>query len=608
MKNISIVIFSLFILAFSSCEDVLDKRDLTKVDDAIWDRYSSAKLYINDLYADNMPSFSMSSNRGITDEGYSSSEETLRLAYGIHQEENTDIEKTFSIATFRKIRAINLAIQGINNGAITNEEKDLLMGQALFFRAWRYWELVKLYGGVPIVLTAQDPFFDNLDQPRNSTKSSIDAIVSDLNKAIEYLPEKWEVLEDQGRIIRGAAAAFKGRVLLAWASPMFNPENEAQRWMDAYDANLEAKQILDDNGFELYPEFDKIFTSSPLENSEAVMYRAYKANTDDFKNSWEATIRPPSGGGNIGASPTWNLVKAFPMANGKMISDQDSGYDSTFFWNGRDPRFYATIGYNGTKWEMNGRTLDVLWTFSQYRGESQRTPATGFYTRKASDPTVAIENTNNTSTTWIEIRYAEVLMNLAECANETGKSEEAIGLISEIRARAGIEAANNYGLGSGLSKEALRELIMNERFIEFAYENKRYWDLRRRKMFTEDLGPNTPKLNGTKRYGLIIDAAGPWKSVVRAAGEYRGWRRIDTAVVLGHVDIEREGDATKYFAGVLKEMDANLAIFGREDESAVFNYLDIYYFFPLSDQVIRRSKAIEQTKGWLYGTFDPLAE
>lgn len=607
MKNISIIIFSLIILLFSSCEDVLDKKDLTKVDDAIWDRYSSAKLYINNLYAENMPAFSMSSNRGITDEGYVSGEETLAFAYGIYQEADINVENTFSIATFRKIRAINLAIQGIKNGKITEEEKSLLMGQALFFRAWRYWELVKLYGGVPIVLTAQDPFFDDLDLPRSSTKASIEAIVSDLNKAIEYLPNKWELNEDKGRIVSGAAVAFKGRVLLAWASPMFNPQNKNERWVDAYNANLEAKSILDENGFGLYPEFDKIFTSTPEDNPEAVMYRAYKANTDDFKNGWEFTIRPPSGGGDMGAAPTWNLVKAFPMANGKMISDQDSGYDSTFFWNGRDPRFYATIGYNGSRWEMSGRALDVLWTFAQYRGEGQRTPATGFYTRKASDPSVAIENTKNTSTTWIEIRYAEVLMNLAECANETGKSEEAIGLIGQIRERAGIEAANNYGLGSGLSKEVLRELIMNERFIEFAYENKRYWDLRRRKMFTEDLGPNTPKLNGTKRYGLIIDAAGSWKSVIRG-GEYRGWRRIDTAVVMGHVDIERPGDATKYFAGTLKEMDATLAAFGRENESAVLNYLDPYYFFPLSQQVIRRSKAIEQTKGWLYGTFDPLAE
>lgn len=606
MKNKILAILSIVILITTSCQDVLDKRDLTKIDDTIWDKYESANSYVTNLYNENMPSFSMNTNRGATDEGYSSVEETLKLMYGLYLEEDINVAPLFNLDTYRGIRAINIGIDGLKRGAISDEDRELLLGQVLFFRAWQYWELVKLYGGVPIVLTPQDPFFDKMDIARSTTKNSIEAIVNDLDKAIEYLPSNWTMGEDQGRITKGAAAAFKGRVLLSWASPMFNPENKQDRWEAAYEANKYAKDILDEADYGLHPNFEELFIISPMENPEAIMYKAYRSNTDSYKNSWEATIRPPSGGGNMGAAPTWNLVKAFPMKNGKWITDNSSGYDSTQFWLNRDSRFYATIGYNGSQWEMAGRDLDVLWTFSQYRGENQRTPATGFYTKKASNPEVSVENTSNTSTAWIEIRYAEVLLNLAEAANEVNKKEEAIQLLGLIRERAGIDADDNYGIGD-ISNDLLTELIINERRVEFAYENKRYWDLRRRKMYTEDLGPNTPKLNGQKRYGLIIDPSSSWRSVIRS-GEYRGWRKIDTAVVFGHVDIERPGDATTYFVGTLKEMDATLAQFGEESESAKIGWKDNYYFFPISQQIIRRSKDVEQTKGWAFGTFDPLAE
>ncbi|MGQ1948221.1 RagB/SusD family nutrient uptake outer membrane protein [Geofilum sp. OHC36d9] len=608
MKKVLIIFIALVAVICFACEDVLDKRDLNKVDDSIWNEYSSAKTYINNIYADNMPIFSMASNIGYTDEGYSSNEAITMLMYGLVGDDGISYMNAFSLETFQLIRSINIAIKGIRDGDMNDDDKQLLLGQVLFFRAWRNWELVKLYGGIPLIFAVQDPYFDDFDVARSSTKASVEAIVSDLNNAITMLPARWDLQEDQGRITSGAAAAFKGRVLLAWASPMFSPDNNIDRWTDAYDANVDARKILDDNGYSLNPVFTDIFTDSPVDNPEAVMYRAYKSDTEDYINDWEASIRPPSGGGNMSYAPSWNLVKTFSMVNGKPISDITSGYDSVYFWRNRDPRFYATIGFNGCSWQMAGHSTNVLWTFNQYIGENRRTPATGFYCKKASNPTVTIENTGNTSTAWVEIRYAEVLMNLAECANEIGKTSVAVELLSNIRDRAGIDAAENYGLGSNLSIAQMRELIMNERAVEFAFENKRYWDLRRRKMFTEDLGPNTPKLNGSKRYGLIIDGNGVWKTGRVRTGEYAGWRRIDTAVYLGYVDIEREGDATTYFAGTLKEMDATLAAFGLENESAFINYQDLYYYFGISQSVLRRSPAIEQTKGWIYGTFDPLAE
>ena len=106
--------------------------------------------------------------------------------------------------------------------------------------------------------------------------------------------------------------------------------------------------------------------------------------------------------------------------------------------------------------------------------------------------------TERSSTDWIEIRFTEVLMNYAECAAENGKLDEAYGVLKRIRQRAGIEAGSNgmYGLKANMSHDEMIAAIMLERKIEFAYEGKRYWDLRRRRMFASEM-------NGTRRHGLL---------------------------------------------------------------------------------------------------------
>ncbi len=599
MKKYFLYLIAIILIGFWACEDVMDKRNLNAVDDTIWDHYASAEVYINNLYAKNMPALSLASNAGFSDEGYSSSQNVTDIMYGIVDETRLDAVTVFNVNTFALIRDINIGIRGICNASLQEEEKNRLLGQALFFRAWRNWELVRLYGGIPLILTAQDPFYDNLDVPRSSASKCVESIVADLDLAIAGLPSYWSELEGAGRITRGAAAAFKSRVLLTFASPQFNPEKRIERWEAAYNAAMEAKTILDEAGYGLHPDFNKMFIDNPIKNPEAVLYRNYMANSD-YSNAWEATIRPPSGGGNMGGGPTWNLVQAFPMNNGKSISHPESGYDELRYWENRDPRFYATVGYNGAEWEMAGRNSKVLWTLERYAGEQNRTPGTGFYLKKASNPSISSDNTGNCGTPWLEIRYAEVLLNLAEAAYETGKMQEAIDMLMLIRERAGIDPAENYGLGNLIDIE----VIMRERQIEFAFENKRYWDLCRRKMFTEDLGPNTPKLNGTKRKGLRIQGAGQWNRIRVTSGEYAGWRLIDTAVYFGHVDINRPGDYEEYFAVELKNMD-NLQVSGAD---AVIDYPEICYFFGIQQSILNRSPAIEQTIGWQYGTFDPLKD
>lgn len=598
MKKIFIYI-AIFFLGITGCEDVLDKENLNVIDDDLWNIQTEAESYINELYRENIPEMSLGEYAGYSDEGFTTSQDVTDYMYGLIDSTEVATSSLLDRSHYQLIRSINIGIEGLTTSTLDVEEKNELLGQAYFLRAWRYWDLVRLHGGVPMVQKALDPFYDDLILSRSTTKKSIELIIADLNFAIDWLPAK----SSEGRITSAAASAFKGRVLLAWASPMFNPNNETSRWDDAYKANFDAKGLLDENGYGLNADYSKIFTDNPTINPEAIFYRAFSADLEEYSNGWEGNIRPTSGGGGGGEVPTWDLVKAFPMANGKSIGDASSGYDSVYYWRNRDPRFYNVIAYNGCTWDMAGRisSSNKVWTYTQAISENRKSPGTGFYNRKASNPLVDYASVNNVSTTWIEIRYAEVLLNLAECANEIGKVGDALDLVGEIRERAGIESMENYGLSSVSDISIMREIIMQERQVELCFENKRYWDLRRRKMFTEDLGPNVKKLNGSKRKGLLIKPTVEWARRV-TSGDYRGWTKLDTAIFFNHVDLE--ADYNKYFDVSEKDLD----VLNRFGGDATFAYRPLYYFMYISRSFINKAPSIEQTLGWQGGTFDPQAE
>ncbi len=609
MKAYPTIILVLTVILFTSCKDVLDKHDLNVLDGEIWNNEAQAALYINNLYNLNMPDASnngFGENSQFTDETWSADQTYTDFVYGFKTSSDINSVTVFHKDKYELIRRINIAIEGLDNSTLDDAVKGELKGQALFFRAWRYWEMVRLYGGIPVVKEVQDPFTEDLNVPRSKTSVTIDAIVADLDEAISKLPIDWTLTEDKGRINAGAAAAFKGRVLLTWASPIFNPQNDQARWQRAYDANVQAMDLLSQMTVPraLYPDYNSIFTTDVVNNPEAIIYKRYSLSAGtDYTHGWENSIRPPSGGGNGGFSPTWELVKAFPMANGKLIDEQGSGYDSTYFWQNRDPRFYSIIGFNGSQWDMNGRAESNLWTFRNVK-ENNRVPSSGFYNKKASDPNIAREDVSQTSTAWIELRYAEVLLNFAECANELGKTAEALEKIRQIRERAGIEPGDgSYGIPNSVSKEHLREIIMIERQVEFAFENKRYWDLRRRLMYREDLGPYVKKLNGTQRHGFTYTALNGWNSEINdETSPFYGQLRIDTALAKGYLDINDENSYSNYYRITYKSMDMY------NGQNIAINYPALYDFFAVPSSMLEKSPAVEQTIGWINGTFDPLAE
>jgi hypothetical protein len=220
---------------------------------------------------------------------------------------------------------------------------------------------------------------------------------------------------------------------------------------------------------------------------------------------------PPTRGGQGASFPAQQLVDAFPMKDGKLITDVTSGYAPANPYINRDPRFYYSILYNGANFRGSSTvTQSAVYTYfgaaSDGMGVSTYTTRTGYYCRKMLNN----ESTGTTQRCMAEIRYAEVLLSFAEATNEfSGPTQEVYDAIEAIRRRAGLVP---YALPAGLTKEAMRTYIRNERRVELAYENQRYFDTRRWKIAHD---PEVVILRGVKwtkdgstykREDLVADA------------------------------------------------------------------------------------------------------
>ncbi|WP_299582521.1 RagB/SusD family nutrient uptake outer membrane protein [Mucilaginibacter sp.] len=608
MKKIFIIISAALTasLLFSSCKKVLIKNDLQNSTAAqVYNDSLTTKFSMDYTYSQNQPGWFGNSGGYIGSIGpYNVTEECYSdnpVVKGTVTIETVGDIGTSSAATnaYGKLRGINSFIRDVNAGTLDAPVKKRFIAQALFWRAYRYFELVKIYGGVPIVLTPLDEVGTGAKTAaqlsRNTTTQTFTQIVADLDTAIKYLPGKWPQPADYGHITSGAAAAFLGRVLLTWASPEFNANNDVTRWQAAYTANTNAISILSKNGFGLYSKWDYTMWTTESGNPESVLVTEY--NTDQTSNGqnnngYTASAMPKylaTGSGSF--QPTWDIVKAFPMADGKAAGASKYTYSDLLFFDNRDPRFYQTIAYNGCLWPLLGNSTYRLWTYNYYSNtagtsskstESSSTNS-GFYLRKAVDPTISTTLLPYSGTDWIEIRYAEVLLNQAEAAAEIGnlgQSQEAYTNLIAIRKRAGIEAGTNglYGLTAGMGHDAMINAIMFERQIEFAYEGKRYWDLRRRKLLETTL-------NNKMRQGISIFLKNTGLST-----DYILTTRDASASTAAGLD----NLYTSSFTVNVKNLDTYKIAIQTAD-----------YFFGIPTAALQNNPNLQQNNTW-GGPFDPL--
>lgn len=405
---------------------------------------------------------------------------------------------------YTRIRFANFLLGKIEEKgqALSQSFKNLARGQAYYFRALQYFYLVRTYGGVPLVLTVQNA--SNTDEsirtPRATATECFTQIIKDFDSAAALLPAKWDVAaSNYGRFTSAAAMAMKSRVLLLAASPLFNNDWDntgSAKWQAALDAGLAAETALTAAGYGLYGTTakewgDMTYANDNSFNKEAIFVLLLSTNQTSsagYNSSWENTVRPRDYNGGGGISAPKAMLDLFPLANGARPTPEN-GYVDTFFYENRDPRFYRTFAFSGSKWgrkdNANRTTFFYRWRpsatgnpvyFGANSGNQTVSPAV---VRKMSNPNADTTLLTFSGTDIFEYRYAELLLNIAECYAAKGDVNNTIAYLSKIRQRVGIPSANNYGIGTLSDKYAAIEAVLYERRVELAYEGKRYWDIHR---------------------------------------------------------------------------------------------------------------------------------
>lgn len=386
--------------------------------------------------------------------------------------------------------------------------------EARFLRAFFYWELVKRYGGVPLLGDTVLNESDNLMLPRNTFAQCVDYIVAECDAVKNDLRVEPVADADWGRVPKGAAIALKCRVLLYAASPLFNgggiesdatrkaltgyTTEDASRWLKVIAAAEELNAL---NYYKLVTSgtptaFTSVFTTK---KSTEIILAKQVANHSNLEYGQGPVGYIVSNTKNQGfTSPTQNLVDAFPMVNGKAINEAGSGYDAANPYTNRDPRLAATVFYNGVTW-LN-RAVDVSDGGTDKPDNFSISPLqtrTGYYLRKFLGNFTTASTYSSQSHNFPIFRYAEVILSYAEALNEANRTEDAVTQIKLLRSRAGIAAGSDsrYGIAAAIAKDAMRTLIRNERRIELAFEEHRFWDIRRWKTAATEL---TTPLRGVR--------------------------------------------------------------------------------------------------------------
>ena len=406
---------------------------------------------------------------------------------------------------YSNIRAVNQLLRNMYRVPFAASVKQQAVAEARFLRAWYYTMLLEHYGGVPLIGDTVYTATDKIDATRRSFKSCVDYILSECDAAADVLPMV-QTGAQWGRACKGACLALKARVLLFAASPLFNnggmahgtagldsvvayPDSDPNRWQLAADA---ARAVIATHAFSLYVDstsvpgepgygFQHVFIERS--NNPEYIFAHMMGENKYLESLWDV----PSRGGSNGAFAYQEMVDAFPMSNGLAITDPASGYDPGNPYQDRDPRLGYTIIHDSTLRPVFGANQPspvLLYLNSNvnppvaasgdavYKG----TP-TGLYIYKMMDPTL-INNSLGTTTRCLPLmRYAEILLNFAEAANEAGgPTTEVYQSIEAIRQRAGLRP---YQLPTGLTQDQMRDVIHTERRLELAYEGFRFFDVRR---------------------------------------------------------------------------------------------------------------------------------
>jgi len=524
-KNISI--WAILIVVASCKQDFLETEPSTEFSEsAVWGDPALVETFINQIYfrLDEPLSDGRMKSNLVDESHYRGNAASLDFNNCVITQDNLPAWSSASryrgwADLYKSIRYCNIFFKMVDEVPFGNDlidgksQKDRMTGEVHFLRAYLYHLLTSVYGGVPLI-TEVYGLDDDFSIERDSYAACVDFMIDECNKAAELLPEV-NTGANLGRATKGAALALKSRILLYAASDLFNtpvfsgyshPElvgytsgNRTERWQAAKDA---AKAVIDLNLYGLYKaepgpsdsvaqNITEVFLSKTTEEDIFIKYF-----TTPMAQNFGLYSSPNGYHGWGTNAPIAELVDAFEMADGTKFNWNNATEAATPY-NNREPRFYATILYNEAPWrerpndvkgiDPNNKVQTGKWqkwdsktnSMVEVFGVDTRKSTiedwngsyTGYYVRKYIDPAVDAQYIKQ-SLTWRFIRYAEVLLNYAEACIELGQDGEARTYINKIRTRAGLPAVTESGI-------ALRERYRNERRVELAFEDHRFYDVRR---------------------------------------------------------------------------------------------------------------------------------
>ena len=546
-------IFAILGLAcvMASCDDLFEP--------AIENNLGLDAIYTNPDYAGNLlgnaytrlPNGSYSFNDVATDDAVSNdaTNNYRKLAAGTWTSDNNPFDRWQNCRA--AIQYINLFIKCAPDVHWNDDETlnqmflDRHMGEAYALRAMFTYYLLQSHAGytadgellgIPVLTEPEDQSSD-FNLPRNTFAECVKAIEGDVAKAAELLPGEYgdaaelAKLEAKygtnmvtrvfgenflGRVSGRIAQAFLAQTYIMAASPAYSAGSGVTYEMAA---NQAAKVLgyaggvngIDPTGFTWYCNADEIQNLANGYSPKEVLWRGEKSENADL----EENNYPPTLYGKGQINPSQNLVDAFPMANGYPISDPNSGYNANDPYAGRDPRLATYITYNGMTCALENTTVYTAadGTDNNALNKIATSTRTGYYLRKLLRQDVSL-NPNGVNKRYHytpRIRFTEIFLDYAEAANEawgpTGAGSNgysAYDVIKGIRSRAGVGADNGdaYLERCKADKEAMRELIRNERRLELCFEGHRFWDLRRWKA---DLNTTVKGMSITNGQYTVID-------------------------------------------------------------------------------------------------------
>lgn len=358
-----------------------------------------------------------------------------------------------------------------------------------FLRAYFYFNLVRQYGDVPFstqVLSEKEA--NNL--PRTSYNDVFGFIVKECDEICDSLPADYSQLGDDaaanetGRVNKLAVLALKARTLLYWASPLFNTKNDNELW---HRAALSSKAVLDSCAkYNVHlGKYADLWGTDNWKASEIIFARRVGDLNYLEANNFPVGVE----GGHSGNCPTQTLVDAYEMkSTGKLWNEEESGYNPEKPYDNRDPRLAMTIAVNGEKNWPTYNTSELQTYYGGVNGEpiAGATP-TGYYLKKYLDPTVNVSATNSNTKrhSWITFRLGEFYLDYAEAVFHYLGSSDATSAEFPLSAREAVNIIRGRSdvmmppLPIGLSNDEFWKKYEDERMVELAFEDHRFYDVRR---------------------------------------------------------------------------------------------------------------------------------